>query len=188
MTRKDILILVSVLLAVLAPLASAYTAHQNLKSYPVVKVRIEPFDPRDLMYGHYLQYRILWNWSADHTDDYEQNAGKCLCLGEGDDNPPASLVSCEAPAPEKTCAHIVQGDYHASGVYDIGINRYYLDEEFAPALETVFRDKKADFSIGLAIAPSGKPKLERLYIDGKPWQDYVATMPKEETPETVPAP
>lgn len=49
-------------LAVIAPLFSAYVAHRAQAMNPVIRVDIEPYDPRDLMYGHYMQFVIRWNW------------------------------------------------------------------------------------------------------------------------------
>ena len=73
MSRRMMIALVaSVLLATGAPLVNAYIMAEKFKNYPSFRVDIEPYDPRDLFYGHYLRFRIDWNWKEKPPEDQAQ--------------------------------------------------------------------------------------------------------------------
>lgn len=163
-------LIASVLIAVLIPLAAAYKAHMEQRSYPVVRIAVEPYDPRDLMYGHYMRFFFLWNWKENAV---AVNGEACLCVGEGNDNPPVSMMSCRVAYEGGACAHIIKGRYQGMQRFDVGINRYYVDEKVALPLEKLFRDKKEEFSVGLALRPDGAPVLEKLYVSGMPLEEYI---------------
>lgn len=178
------LVIASIVLAVAMPLFGAFKAHKEMRSYPVVKFDIEPYDPRDLLYGHYMTFQINWNW--------KQNAGKsacegqdcCLCVGDGDVNPEVSVSQC--PKKGETlpaCKYIIPGGSYpgfapegetADPTFDADINRFYVDERFALPLENLFRDQKEKFSIGLGMKSHGKPVVEKLYVGGKSLTEYAA--------------
>ena len=175
--HKSLLVILSIALAVIAPLLMAIKAKSDISSYPVVKVEIEPYDPRDLMYGHYMQFRIKWNWKKDIGSC--SGGACCLCVGEGDNNPEVSLTSCPAAKADKPaqCAHVLEGGHYgfsnSTSNFDIGINRYYVDEALALPLEDLFRNKKDAFQVGLSISPTGKAVLEKMYVSGKTVNEYV---------------
>lgn len=174
MNYKSAAIAASIFLAVSIPVITAVKSYNAVLSAPVIKVEIEPYDPRDLMYGHYLNFRIKWNWKNGKADAKECEGGKCyLCVGEGHDNPQVSLQP-EKPDDnsEKNCAYVLEGQYYGGDTFDIGISRYYLDEDFALPLEKLFRDKKEDFFIGLVMA-SSRPVQEELYVGDLSLLEYI---------------
>lgn len=190
MNHKNIWILLSVLLAVGLPLLNAHRYQADLASYPVVRFEIEPYDPRDLLYGHYLQFRIRWNWDEDSKALPPERANArdiCLCIGQGEIDPPVHAVECAAlRQKEKICAHSLRGgNYYANPSADEGgvqdytspFNRYYVDERYALALERVFRDGKEKFHIGLSMRGNGKAAVENLYVGGTPLSEYVRANP-----------
>lgn len=177
---KNILAIASVLLAVLAPLAMARKAHEDQNAYPVVKIEIEPYDPRDLLYGHYMVFQYKWNLDQEQGDKACVGSDCCLCLEKGSEDPKAKVMACLPEKPAR-CAHVLKGSYYANGAFDIGLNRYYVDEAIALPLENLFRNKTERFHVGLSIAPSGKPILEKLYVGGQAVNDYVAEHYKELT-------
>ena len=74
MTKGTAIALVlSVLLAVGAPLLNALHMTQQYKHYPSFRVNIEPYDPRDLFYGHYLRFRTAWNWKDAPPPEERRN-------------------------------------------------------------------------------------------------------------------
>lgn len=169
-----------VLMAVLLPLLNASRFEHSLKNYPVVRVPIEPYDPRDLLYGHYLRLRILWNLPKGNqqTGCYGKNC--CLCLEEAERsfNPPARVMACPRPmTTPPNCRHVIKGKSYGSA-FESGLDRYYLDEKIALPLERIFREKKGDFSLGVLIHPDGKLSAEQLYIDGMPLDQYRAAHPE----------
>jgi len=55
----------SLIIVVLAPFIMAANIYYERATAPIYKVRIEGFDPRDLLYGHYLMFRFTPERSAD---------------------------------------------------------------------------------------------------------------------------
>lgn len=182
---KTILVIVSILLAVSAPLLMAIKSYQAQKSYPVVKIEIEPYDPRDLLYGHYMTYAYKWNWNKDQPDAKTcQGANCCLCLGEEAQDPKASVMACPSDKPQQ-CTHVLKGTFYGDR-FDIGLNRYYVDENIALPLENLFRNKKETFHVGLSISPKGKPLVQKLYVRGQVVNEYVMQHYEELTKPALP--
>lgn len=195
---KSALIVVSILIAVIVPLLNVVKAERDLLAASVVKFSIEPVDPRDLMYGQYLRFKIKWNWKDGAPGkDVCSGAQCCLCVGEGDVDPHVSMTVC--PPQGKTvpeCRHIIHSvNDGADNItqdlttfyngFDIGTEQYYLDEDYALPVEHLFRDKKEAISIGLALAPT-RTLIEELYIGGMSLPEYIEqnrdTLLKDETP------
>ncbi len=185
--KKGFLIaaLFSLALAILVPAGLALKFQSRMASYPEIRVDIEPYDPRDLLYGHYMTFRI--NWNIKPAKDLPSDS--CLCVGDGIASPEVSPIVCPAPSDvPPACAHVIRGgSYYGDNHYDIGINRYYVDEEFALPLEKLFRDQKEKFQIGLHIAPDGRVFVGKLYVGGKTLADYAAGHDGK-IPEPKPAP
>ena len=169
-----------VLIAVALPLLNAARFQHSLKSYPIIRVPIEPYDPRDLLYGQYLRLRIMWNLPAGAQQNSCQGKDCCLCLEkiEGSYNPPGHVMACPLPmVTPPDCRHLVKGKSYGS-MFDSGLNRFYVDEKIALPLEKIFREKKAAFSLGVVLHPDGNVSAERLYVDGEPLDQYRATHPE----------
>lgn len=198
MSKQSILALLSVIVAIGLPLLNAIKTRADLQNNPVIKVKIEAYDPRDILYGHYMTYRYVWNWknplvakSADTPFDlgnFEtcKDDTCCLCVGEGDDNPVVELQTCQQ-ARQNNCTHVIEGTYNYGHEFTPRAGtKYFVDEQIGYPLEDLFRDAKEQFRIGLSIAKSGNTMIEKLYIDGKTLSDYIREhpgkfYPKEET-------
>jgi hypothetical protein len=188
--KKTIFVTLSILLAVGAPLVSALKMAQQFKDYPSIRVDIEPYDPRDLLYGHYMQFQTTWNW--------KENAGPggtrvcdgdhcCLCVDEGDVNPEVSLSQCPAKGELLPgCHHTLRGTSWGNTNFENGVHRYYVDEKIAKPLEDLFVREKKKFSLDLHITPAGKSLPGQLYVDGLPLKEFIAKnggiIPASQTP------
>lgn len=176
MRYKTVAVLLSIALAVVMPLMAAVKAHTDRQSYPLVKIEVEPYDPRDLFYGHYMRFGFKWNWAENEPAETACRGGDCcLCVGMGDTDPNVRLLSCDGDQtrPPVQCAHRLKGTYLGDGRFDIGHNRYFVDETIALPLEHLFRDRKAGFHVGLFVRPDGGTLLENLYVDGQKAEDFV---------------
>lgn len=181
MTKGMIIVLIlSVILAVGAPLLNALHMTQQYKTYPSFRVVIEPYDPRDLFYGHYLTFRTAWNWKdaplaqerQGRRGPYQKNS--CLCVEEGNENPPVYKVTCPAAgAVLPQCRHILKGESYGEQSFEARVNRYYLDEAAAMPLERQFRDGKKKFTLDLYVTPGGKALPGQLYVEDVPLEDYI---------------
>ena len=182
-----IAVVLSILLAVGAPLVNAVTMAKQFKDYPSVRVDIEPYDPRDLLYGQYLQFRPVWNWNKDARVDGSARvcSGKecCLCVGEGEVNPTVSLAVCP-PKGESlgTCRFTLRGQSWNNDHFENGLGRYYVDETIAKPMEDMFVREKKKFSLDAHITPSGESLPGELYIENVPYKEFLGKEEKTTTP------
>lgn len=163
----------SLLLVLIVPVCLAAKAWHDANSHPVVKVRIAGYDPRDLLHGHYLQYRFDWNW-ADGQPDAAACAGQecCLCLSGPDTDPRAALAACGQET-GGACRALLKGHSWGDGGFDIGFNRYYIPEKHAPALEDVLRGEEKIVRMGLSLRPGNRAVIQGLYIGDSPLNEYL---------------
>lgn len=120
---------------------------------------IKGYDPRDLLSGHYLIYRVQYGVEGicANSNQGEQEAFVCL---------ETNTFSFEKPS---ECRELIQGAC-ISGEFQAGIERFYVPEEKARQLESKIMEKSA--SISISILPSGKAQVKDLFFDGKSWRDY----------------
>ncbi len=173
--QNKLFVYAALVLAVLLPLLVGGKARLDLGQAPVVRFDIEPYDPRDLLYGHYMQFQFKWNWknieeAGSQCTDYKNC---CLCVGEGDYNPPVSVMNCNQARAGQQCKYAIKGKSYGSNQFDSGLNRFYVDERYALPLEGIFRGGKEKFSVGLFVRDGAKPVLEKLYVGDKNLKDYV---------------
>lgn len=188
MQHKNLLMILSILIALLLPLGVALKSYTGLKSAEIIRVKIQAYDPRDLFYGQYMTYRFAWNWKQDTSEvKVCETANCCLCVGEGDVDPEVYLVSCHPKPSRQQCRGIIHGVYHASN-FQIGNNRFYVDERHAYPLEQLFRQGQSTFRIGIGLSQNGKPHIENLYIDDQSLEDYLRSnggnIPLQSIPQT----
>jgi hypothetical protein len=189
--NMTVAIMLSIVLAVGAPLISALSMAKKFQDYPSILVEIEPYDPRDLLYGQYLHFQIKWNWekpASPESQMYEQKSA-CLCIGEGSVNPPVSLMECSASKAVSSCTYSLKGKSWGENHFENGIHRYYVGEDIAKPLENLFVKEKRKFSLDLHITPDGETLPGELYIEDEPLKEFLArngnTVPGvivEETP------
>ena len=197
MSRGMMIALVaSVLLATGAPLVNAYIMAEKFKNYPSFRVDIEPYDPRDLFYGHYLRFRIDWNWKEKPPEDQAQrfrrnhgNPKQCLCVGEGDVNPVVQVSECSSSDDAlPDCRYTLKGTSYNPWSFENDVNRYYVSETLAKPLEALFLKQGQKFAIDLHVTPDGKSLPGQLYIEGMPLKEFLARnggkVPGVDTEET----
>ena len=125
---------------------------------------ITGYDPRDLLRGHYIQYRLALHETAGEPACSEKSGERCcLCLtATGTDTPPkVQRTTCERA---DSCDGALQTRYLSE------LQRYYIPEARADAwterVRTAATDGKARLRI--AVDPSGRPQIEALLVDGVP--------------------
>lgn len=170
-TRRQLRIILSLLLPIV--LLSAIVAHKQwaLEHGAQIQLPIEGFDPRDLLSGHYLTFRINYGMPVC-SDDAEINRGKpsvqhqelpaYVCLA------PPSFGLGHVTNPE--CSLFILGTCQGRN-FRAGIERFYIPEAYAYPLEREVRSKKGE--IILSVASSGTATIKGLLINGAPWQEAV---------------
>jgi uncharacterized membrane-anchored protein len=150
------------------------------------QVKIAGYDPRDLLYGHYLRFQYDWNMEGNRSvipSGYKGNV--CMCLNSSDTgykNPTAYPVQCEVTTPNM-CESSIKVYKH--GVrYSLNRNeaqeRYFIPEENAYEIDMLFRRGEADFYVEFMAHEDHSVSVRDLYVDGMPLRDYLKNMPKEE--------
>jgi hypothetical protein len=147
----------------------------DLASAKSWRVGITGYDPRDLLYGHYLSFRFAWGLSPEQRA-CPVGQGCCLCLDSQRDSltPLTSLKSCRTAG---SCASML------SWTNPEGAQRYFIPESAAPQLNTLLANRRFNLSVDLNITPSGRQILGDLYIDGVEWGDYLRQHPDAGRPE-----
>ncbi len=158
MNRRGWLI-VALIVPILALAASAYLKSVQRSSGEEVILPINGFDPRDLLSGHYLIYRVDYGVEAG-CNAYQGQASVCLRPTRG------IYPAGELP---QDCTLFIHGQCDSS-VFSAGIERFYIPEEYAQVLEAKVRDQQGE--VVLAVDSQGNAAIRDLLIDGKPWKSH----------------
>ena len=117
-------------------------------SGPVFHVAIAGYDPRDLLQGHYLRYRLQWP-----ADGECGGAPCCLCLQTSGVH---TKVACGVV--DKTCDAQLSSPMVEQG------REFFIQEDAGPALEQAIR--RGQGAIALNVTPNGQVRVHDLLIDG----------------------
>lgn len=158
-------------------------AELKLRSGQRFRVAIEGYDPRDLLHGHFLQYRYAFNWqgadtcgaAAASSGAHGVDFGCCVCLTRNDQ----SGASSAGPPKETPSARQVQCPDAPSSSCDAWLQysevapprQYFIPEDKAKALDMAFRTLPAE--VDLEVRQSGEASVGELYLDGAPWRERV---------------
>ena len=163
---------------------------EALSSAQIWRVKITGFDPRNLLYGHYLNFRFDWNWKNKDRSACVPNTECCLCLetqseANGGAVPQVSYKTCPAAAAQCPGHLPVQANLlkHTDNLFNPeGRNQYFVPEDSAKSLEKLLRDNKNVLAIDLKIKSSGNTQLGELTIDTMPWHEWLHQHPEAVVP------
>ena len=124
-------------------------------SGPVFHVAITGYDPRDLLQGHYLRYRL--QWPGEGTCD---NATCCLCLRTSD-----APTKVECGVADAACDAQLSRQMIEQG------REFFIQENAGPALEQAIR--RGQGAITLNVTPDGQVRVHELLIDGVPHRRWL---------------
>jgi uncharacterized membrane-anchored protein len=163
MSRKWLAISVSLPLLVLV--LGIVRAEYHLANARRWSFDVTGYDPRDLLRGHYLDYRLdLHEQAALETCDDDFGERCCLCLETTDatdagEPPVVRRATCELAL--RRCDGILRTQHLRE------LTRYYIPEEHAQALTHVFQDAAREHKLVLAIDDNGRPQIDALLVDGQ---------------------
>lgn len=159
--NKRILLIVALALPIIALALNAYLKSTQRDGGEEVVLPIEGFDPRDLLSGHYLLYRV----------DYAVEKG----CGTQDEEASVCLRPMRSIYPQGSlpadCELFIRGRCDNNGDFLADIERFYIPEEYAQSLEDKVRDRKGE--LVLSVDRQGNVAIRNLLIDGKPWKEAV---------------
>lgn len=179
--------MLALILCLMIPLMLIVSAAVTQNSGSIWQVKIQGFDPRDLLRGHYLMFRYDWNIKKD-ASPCTGEATCCLCVtaseGSGNINPQARPILCNSPE-RRTCDAVVGSG--PDGFWESSYE-YFIPEDRAMDLQSMLWDPHHEFRIEVSIPRrGGKPAIRGLYIDGRPMADVLRGLPPPGVAGTVPA-
>ena len=157
----------------------------------VMRVAIRGYDPRDMLRGHYLNYRFEWSIEPSFIGRTTR-----LCVLSAPPDAPARVRALAASgdwASTDDCTFIVNGrgvveaearrlepgergpagrlQFTPTGVES---GRLYVPERHAERLERLLREGRGQLTIDLAITTAGRASVKAWHIDGKTVDAYFA--------------
>ncbi len=159
----------ALLLPILVLAALVVRAELLARSGRKWQVRITGYDPRDLVSGQYLRYRIAWDFAEDPAPAACEDEGSCiLCLVRrpGDSSSiPEPLVWRKSLRDAATC------DSFFPVAAEEKLHRYFIPEGLGGRFESAVRDKKVHLQ--LSISATGQVAVTELLVDGTPWRSVL---------------
>ena len=168
-SRKSVL--VAVLLPLLAISLGIVHAQLQLGRARDYVFNIEGFDPRDLLRGRFLQFRLRVD-EPQIREACDARAGQpcCLCLTRGAADQPPQVARSTCRDARAHCDGVLQPKYLREPL------RFYVAEAHADQLDKQLADsiRKQHAQAVLAIDKSGAVLVRALRLDGKPIAGGVA--------------
>ncbi len=134
---------------------------------------ITGYDPRDLLRGHYLRFRVAYDWQ-ESKNECSGGMGCSYCLTNvGKQAPKVQIVDT---AIAKQCGGFMQYDDLQEP-----LNRFYIPETHARLAEDLLRQARIDNTayLRLSINKKGEPRIVDLLIDGQPLEELLKENPAE---------
>ncbi len=151
------------------------------------KIKIDGYDPRDILQGQYLRYQYDWNWADSGSQCPFDNAPCCVCVlpseeGNGNTNPRAKSYSCTDPA-VKHCETMLKGWSGYNGNFTLSkkqfSNSYYISEEFARDIEKAVWDDSTQAYVEISIQKNHKAYVRNLWVGDMTIEDYIRSLPRD---------
>ena len=136
----------------------------NARDGQSFRVPIEGFDPRDLIHGHYINFR--YDLSSTEKVRDELPDGAILCLNREGKSVRMSAGLAGRLAHAECAARIPVSKL-------LGAQRYLIPEADARALEAQLRNGETQASVDLIIQDNGDTSLGMLYFDDRPWREVL---------------
>ncbi|HPE59141.1 MAG: GDYXXLXY domain-containing protein [Thiothrix sp.] len=156
------LLLAAILLPIALLTGEAWTSHGKKYHGETLVLPIQGFDPRDLLKGHYLQFRIDYGLKSD-TGCPASDISASLCLA------PEVRVYPEDELPP-ACQRFIRGNCDGSERFLTGLERFYIPETDAKELENLIRQPDTG-ELVISLNPQGEARIRDLLINGRPWRE-----------------
>lgn len=122
---------------------------------------VEGFDPRDLISGHYLMYRVVYGSDIKCPNEKIKSY---VCMD------PKTYFSFSKPS-FGNCSLFIKGDCD-HGNFKAGIERFYIPEQFSRELtEKIVKHKG---KILISVSRRGDAQVKDLLIENCPWKNYIS--------------
>ncbi len=130
-----------------------------------VTLSVHGFDPRDLISGNYISYRIDYkvpSMCGPHQVDLTRPPQAFVCLKP-------KIFSYERPL-SSSCDLYIKG-YCRYGRFHAGIEHFYLPEKDIKKIDKLIRYHKV--KIIVSITKSGSAVVTQLLLEDTPWKTFL---------------
>lgn len=157
--RKQVLLIL--LIPFVAMLLLSFWKSYRFNVGNTIELKVEGFDPRDLLRGHYVTYQV--RYGVDN-----------LCYNKNASFRAAGFICFDTKQFSyqrfRSCTNMLKGICQR-GRFSAGIEKFYIPQEHATALDKHLREKRG--SIQISLTADGKAMVKELLIDGRAWQEVV---------------
>ena len=133
-------------------------------------IPIVGYDPRDLLSGHYLIFRLDLNDDNFCRGDYENTSDVHMCVNQLDNNKVDSHIINPDDYPTESCDVILKGRCKR-GRFTAGIERFYIPEQYSRPLDRIIRQGKGKLVV--SVDGHGKASIKDLLINDRSWLEYI---------------
>jgi len=142
-------------------------------------IPIVGFDPRDLLAGHYLTYRLDFGndrlCARERAQDEPPAEAVLLCLRQARGGSLTTRVLADyqfsPPALAAGCDAVLKARCEYGRVL-AGVERFYVPEEHAAALDRLVRSHKG--KIVISVDRFGTGTVKDLLLNDRPWRAAIA--------------
>jgi uncharacterized membrane-anchored protein len=170
MINKNLLMIVMIPFILLCLLIAR--AEYHLSTGKQWDIAITGYDPRDLLRGHYLRFRLAYDWQEPKKQCATKSCSYCL-TDVGELAPKVQIIETQLA---KQCDGFMQyGDLKTP------LNRFYIPETQARFAEDLLRQARVDKTAYLRVSvdKKGVPQIVDLLIDGRPLGDLLKEASEE---------
>lgn len=161
-------LILALLLPIMVLAGNTWLHHQQRINGETVIFPIEGFDPRDLLSGHYLVYRIDFG-IAENSDCPASDITASLCLE------PERRVYPVDELPD-SCTQFIRGNCDDKARFVSGLERFYVPEQYADLLDEKVRDNEGKLVV--SVDQAGNTGITDLLINGRSWKEMLKNHPK----------
>ncbi len=166
MINKKLLLIVMIPFILLCLLIMRAEYHLSIGTQWDISVR--GYDPRDLLRGHYLRFRLNYDY-AEETENSCAGDNCCLCLNKTEHQAPKVHKTDCATAKTQCDAFILSELQHS-------LNRFYIPETKARLAEKLLQDARQHDTayLRLSINSKGEPRIVDMLINREPLNKLLA--------------
>ncbi len=166
--KTKIGLILALLLPIVVLAGNAWLHHQQRIHGETVILPIKGFDPRDLLSGHYLLYRIDFG-ITENSDCPTSDISASLCLE------PERRVYPADELPEN-CTQFIRGNCDDKAHFVSGLERFYVPEQYADLLDKQVRDNAGKLVV--SVDHAGNAGIIDLLINNQPWKEMLENLPE----------
>jgi len=134
---------------------------------------VSGYDPRDLLSGHYLTYRVDYNRPDLCRDSYASPGDRVyVCVRQkGEEGVESEVIRSLHFIPAEGCTAVIRGVCDERGRFTAGIERFYIPEKESAMLERIVWDRKA--MIVVKVDKNGTAVVQDMLFDGMPMNEFL---------------